>query len=84
MSDSIEMKIGAATRFLSVVAAVFLGVAGIQEWSARSSEMGSFNNETSSAVLALRAQGKLKMGLAIGFIALASAGVSFDENGNRN
>ena len=78
------MKIGAATRFLSVVAAVFLGVAGIQEWSARSSEMGSFNNETSSAVLALRAQGKLKMGLAIGFIALASAGVSFDENGNRN
>ena len=84
MSDSIEMKIGAATRFLSVVAAVFLGVAGIQEWSARSSEMGSFNNETSSAVLALRAQGKLKIGLAIGFIALASAGVSFDENGNRN
>ena len=78
------MKIGAATRFLSVVAAVFLGVAGIQEWSARSSEMGSFNNETSSAVLALRAQGKLKIGLAIGFIALASAGVSFDENGNRN
>ena len=78
------MKIGAATRFLSVVAAVFLGVAGIQEWSARSSEMGSFNNETSSAVLALRAQGRLKIGLAIGFIALASAGVSFDENGNRN
>ena len=84
MSDSIEMKIGAATRFLSVVAAVFLGVAGIHEWSARSSEMGSFNNETSSAVLILRSQGKLKMGLAIGFIALASAGVSFDENGNRN
>ncbi len=78
------MKIGAATRFLSVVAAVFLGVAGIQEWSAKSSEMGSYKEETSSAVLGLRAQGKLKIGLAIGFIALASAGVSFDENGNRN
>ena len=78
------MKIGAATRFLSVVAAVFLGVAGIHEWGARSAEMDSWDNETSSAVLALRAQGKLKMGLAIGFIALASAGVSFDENGNRN
>ena len=77
------MKIGAATRFLSVVAAVFLGVAGLHEWSAKSAEMGSYK-ETSSAVLALRAQGKLKIGLAIGFIALASAGVSFDENGNRN
>ena len=77
------MKIGAATRFLSVVAAVFLGAAGLHEWSAKSSEMGSYE-ETSSAVLALRAQGKLKIGLAIGFIALASAGVSFDENGNRN
>ena len=78
------MKIGAATRFLSVVAAVFLGVAGLHEWSAKSAEMGSWDNETSSAVLVLRSQGKLKMGLAIGFIALASAGVSFDENGNRN
>jgi len=35
-------------------------------------------------VLAVRAQGKLKIGLAVGFIALASAGVSFDKNGNRN
>ena len=78
------MKIGAATRWLSVVAAVFLGIAGINEWSAKSAEMGSWDNETSSAVLVLRSQGKLKMGLAIGFIALASAGVSFDENGNRN
>ncbi len=78
------MKIGAATRFLSLVAAVFLGVAGLHEWSAKSSEMGSYKEETSSAVLGLRAQGKLKIGLAIGFIALASAGVSFDENGNRN
>ena len=78
------MKIGAATRFMSVVAAVFLGIAGLNEWSAKSAEMSSWNNETSSAVLALRAQGKLKIGLAIGFIALASAGVSFDENGNRN
>ena len=77
------MKIGAATRFLSVVAAVFLGVAGLHEWSAKSAEMGSYK-ENSSAVLALRAQGKLKIGLAIGFIALASAGVSFDENENRN
>ena len=51
MSDSIEMKIGAATRFLSVVAAVFLGVAGLHEWSAKSSEMGSYKEETSSAVL---------------------------------
>tara|TARA_B100000482_G_scaffold7697_1_gene5942 strand:- start:706 stop:942 length:237 start_codon:yes stop_codon:yes gene_type:complete len=78
------MKIGAATRFLSVVAAVFLGITGLHEWSAQSAEMASWNNETSSAVLAVRAQGKLKIGLAVGFIALASAGVSFDKNGNRN
>ena len=78
------MKIGAATRFLSVVAAVFLGIAGLHEWSSQSAEMASSNNKTSSAVMALGAQGKLKIGLAIGFIALASAGVSFDENGNRN
>ena len=78
------MKIGAATRFLSVVAAMFLGLAGLHEWSAKSSEMGSYKEETTSAVLGLRAQGKLKIGLAVGFIALASAGVSFDKNGNRN
>jgi len=78
------MKIGAATRWLSVVAAVFLGIAGVNELSAQSVEMDSWNSETSAAVLALRAQGKLKIGLAIGFLALASAGVSFDDNGNRN
>ena len=32
----------------------------------------------------LRAQGKLKIGLAISFVALAYAGVSDDEHGNRN
>ena len=78
------MKIGAATRWLSVVAAVFLGIAGINEWSAKSAEMDSWGSENNTATVALRAQGKLKIGLAIGFLALASAGVSFDENGNRN
>ena len=78
------MKIAAATRWLSVVAAVFLGIAGVNEWSAQSAKMDSWKSETSSAALALRAQGKLKIGLAIGFLALASAGVSYDENGNRS
>ena len=62
------MKIGAATRFLSVVAAVFLGITGLHEWSAQSAEMASWNNETSSAVLAVRAQGKLKLDLPLALL----------------
>ena len=78
------MKLGAAIRGLSVVAAVFFGKAGVNELGAQSAEMDCWNSENSPAVLALRAQGKLKIGLAIGFLALVSAGVSFDENANRN
>ena len=69
------MKIGPTARLLSVVAALFLGVTGGQEWSVQSKNAYSWADETSFAALALRAQGKLKVGLAIGFAALASAGV---------
>ena len=36
--------------------------------------------QTSFVALALRAQGKLKVGLAIGFLALAPTGVVTDKN----
>ena len=75
-----EMKIGPTARILSVVAAVFLGVTGGQEWSVQSKNAYSWESETSFAALDLRAQGKLKIGLAIGLLALATAGVSADEN----
>ena len=69
------MKIGPTARLLSALAALFLGVTGGQEWSVQSKNAYSWAGETSFAALALRAQGKLKVGLAIGFAALASAGV---------
>ena len=75
------MKIGPTARLFSVVAAVFLGVTGGQEWSSRSGGSYSWEGETSFAALALRAQGKLKIGLSIGFLALASAGVKAEAQG---
>ena len=74
------MKIGPTARLLSVVAALFLGLAAIPEWSAQSKGASSWAGETSFAALALRAQGKLKVGLAIGFLALASTGVGTGKN----
>jgi len=73
------MKIGLLARFLSVSAAVFLGVTGTMEWRAMSSGAPSSQDETSSAALSLRAQGKLKIGLALGLLALASLGKGNDE-----
>ena len=74
------MKIGPTARLLSALAALFLGVTGGQEWSVQSKNAYSWAGETSVAALALRAQGKLKVGLAIGFAALASAGVVTGKN----
>ena len=65
-------------RILSVVAAVFCDRR--PEWSVQSKNAYSWESETSFAALDLRAQGKLKIGLAIGLLALATAGVSADEN----
>ena len=74
------MKIGPTARLLSVVAALFLGLAGGGEWTAQSQGASSWADDTSFAALALRAQGKLKVGLAIGFAAFASAGVVTGKN----
>ena len=74
------MKIGPTARLLSVVAALFLGVTGGQEWSVQSRNADSWASEKSFVALALRAQGKLKVGLAIGFLALASTGVVTGKN----
>ena len=73
------MKIGPTARLLSVVAALFLGVTGAQEWSVQSKNAITWADETSFAALALRAQGKLKIGLAISWLALASTGVKSEE-----
>lgn len=73
------MQIGATTRLLSAVAAFFLFITGSQEWSAQSSGADSWAGETSFAALDLRAHGKLKIGLGIGFLALSAAGVGRAE-----
>ena len=65
------MKIGLLARFLSVSAAVFLGVTGAMEWRTTPSY--------ELAALSIRAQGKLKIGLALGLLALASLGKGNDE-----
>ena len=73
------MKIGPASRLLSVVAALFLGITGGLEWGSRSSGALSWWDETSFMALDIRAQGKLKIGLAMGLLALASAGLQWEE-----
>ena len=73
------MKIGPTARLLSVVAALFLGITGAQEWGSRSSGAPSWWDETSFMALDIRAQGKLKIGHAIGLLALASAGLQWEE-----
>ena len=73
------MKIGPTSRLLSVVAALFLGVTGADEWGSRSKGAYSWADETSFMALNIRAQGKLKIGLALGLLALASAGVKSKE-----
>ena len=74
------MKLGLNARVLSVVAALFLGITGAQEWGSQSSGAYSWANETSFMALNIRAQGKLKIGLAMGLLVLVIAGVSADEN----
>ena len=74
------MKIGPTARMLSVVAALFLGITGAQEWGSRSKGAYSWADETSFMALNIRAQGKLKIGLAVGLLALASTGVVTGKN----
>ena len=74
------MKIGPTARLLSALAALFLGMTGGNEWSVKSQNASSWDREISWNALAIRAQGKLKVGLAIGFAALASAGVVTGKN----
>jgi hypothetical protein len=76
------MNIGPSARLLSAVAAVFLFATGAEEWSAQSSGAGSWSSDTSFAALQLRSNGKLKIGLGLGFLAIASIGVSLKENVN--
>ena len=70
------MKLGPSARFLFGVAAIFFFYTGAQEWSAQSSGTSNWADETSFIALGHRAQGKLKVGLGIGFLALAMAGVA--------
>ncbi len=70
------MQLGPTARLLSGVAAVFLFATGAEEWSAQSSGSPSWGGETSFAALDLRAHGKLKVGLGIGFLALTAAGIT--------
>ena len=74
------MKVGPTARLLSVVAGVFFLVMGVEEWAAQSSGSSSWADETSFMALQLRSQGKLKFGLGIGFMALASLGIATVEN----
>lgn len=69
------MNLGPSCRLLSVVAGLFLLFTGAGEWSAQSSGASRWADETSFAALTLRAQGKLKVGLGIGFAALATTGI---------
>jgi hypothetical protein len=78
------MKIGPSSRLLSVVAALFLGITGAQEWGSRSSGASSWADETSFMALNIRAQGKLKIGLAFGLLALATAGLKWEEEEDPN
>ena len=64
------------------VAAGFLVWTGAGEWSSQSNGAPSWDNKTSFAALQLRAQGKLKVGLGIGFFALALAGKSWGSGKN--
>ena len=68
------MQFGFTSSLLSAVAGLFLIFGGITEWGARSGMSCSWEDEKSFAALQLRAQGKLKFGLGIGFFALACAG----------
>ena len=68
------MNLGPSARLLSTVAALFLFATGAQEWSAQSSGSEGWAAETSFAALELRAHGKLKVGIGIGFLAFATAG----------
>ena len=69
------MNFGNVSSLWFGVAAVFLVMTGAGEWAnARSKGASSWERETSFAALQLRAQGSLKVGLGIGFFALACAG----------
>ena len=68
------MQFGLTSSLLSAVAGLFLIYGGFAEWGARSGMSSSWEDEKSFAALQLRAQGKLKIGLGIGFFALACAG----------
>jgi len=70
------VQLGPTTRLLSGVAAIFLFATGAEEWSAQSSGSPAWGAETSFAALDLRAHGKLKVGLGIGFLALTAAGIA--------
>ena len=69
------MNLGPSSRLLSTVAAVFLIATGLPELAAQSQGAESWGSENSFIALGLRAQGSLKIGLGLGFLALATAGV---------
>ena len=68
------MKFGSTSTILSAVAGLWLAFTGMYEWGTQSAGASSWSDETSIAALQVRAQGTLKIGLGIGFLALASAG----------
>ena len=68
------MTVGPLPRLLGLAASLLLLSTGQQEWLVQSSGSESWEAETSFAALQLRAQGKLKVGLGLGFLALTSIG----------
>jgi hypothetical protein len=71
-----HMQLGITPKVCAWMAGTFLIFTGVGEWGSQSKGANSWYEETSFAALALRAQGKLKIGLGIGFLALAAAGFS--------
>ena len=65
------MQFGLTSSLLSACAGLWLIIGGLGEMGAQSKGASSWANETSFAALQLRAQGSLKVGLGIGFFALA-------------
>ena len=73
------MNFGTISSIWFGLAAGFLVLTGSGEWSTQSKGASSWENETSFASLQLRAQGKLKIGLGMGFLALAMSGRSWES-----
>ena len=66
-----QLQVGFAARLFALVAAFFLIGTGASEWSVKG--YGWPNDESIST--GMKSHGKLKIGLGLGFLACACAGV---------